>query len=75
MCSRSVSVGEAMPSNCAGLPCRENTVEKVALQQLPAGEVLITVAGANVSEFLPLPAAYALVVQGNFRCGARGWIS
>lgn len=47
-------------------------MEKVALQQLPAGEVLITVAGTAVSDLLPLPAAYALVVQGNFRCGVSG---
>ena len=47
--------------------CRENTVERVAVQQLPAGEVVITVTGANVSDWLPLPASYALVVQGNFR--------
>ena len=57
------------------LLCRENTVEKVAVQQLPAGEVLITVAGASVSDWLPLPATYALVVQGNFRCGALSQLS
>lgn len=47
-------------------------MEKVALQQLPAGEVLITVAGTAVSELLPLPATYAMVVQGHFRCGVSG---
>ena len=51
--------------------CRENTVERVSLQQLPAGEVVVTIAGANVSEWLPLPATYALVVQGNFTCVAE----
>ena len=51
---------------------RENTVERVALQQLPAGEVPITVAGANDSDWMGAAAAYALVVQGNFRCVPRG---
>jgi hypothetical protein len=50
----------------AALPDRENTVQRVALQRFPAGEVTITVVGANVSDWLPLPATYALVVQGNF---------
>ena len=53
--------------------CRENTIERVSLQQLPAGEVTIFVSGANISDELA-PGAYALVVQGDFRWGAHlGW--